>query len=158
MKNNTPAEVTVSFYQVTKGEPEQCAARLLEKVIDSAQRALVYTETPEKQDVINGYFWTYSPGSFLPHGAAGEGLEERQPILLSQKLAPLNGAPILVTLDPCPPEGTEQFTKILDIFNGNDPAIVTLAQNRWRAYKKAGYNLRYWYQDDAGKWTEKNLT
>jgi DNA polymerase-3 subunit chi len=43
------------------------------------------------------------------------------------------------------------------MFDGNDPAAVAAARDRWRAAKAAGHALTYWQQTDRGGWAKKDV-
>lgn len=147
----------VSFYHVTSGEPEKTAAKLLEKVLAAGLRAHVYVASKERQEAIDTLFWTYQSASFLPHGTSDKGDPKDQPILISQDLNNLNGSKVLVPLDFLPSNDLGGFDRCLDLFDGNDENALTLARNRWKAYKEAGYALTYWRQTPEGQWIKQDL-
>src|ERR1041384_2410515 len=91
--------IDISFYHLINGEAERAVAKLLEKILSSNLRVVVYAENSEKIDFLNAYLWTYSSGSFLPHGSAKEGMAEHQPVWLTSVFENPNEASILVTLD-----------------------------------------------------------
>jgi DNA polymerase-3 subunit chi len=149
--------VNISFYHLLQGEAEKVAAKLLEKILLADMRVVVYAETTEKVEFLNSYFWTFSPGTFLPHGTIKEGMAEHQPIWITSNYENPNQAKVLMTLDPIAINDFGQFEKCLDIFNGHDPHLRTLADERLKAYKEAGYHLTYWQQDAQGKWVKQNI-
>jgi len=51
-------------------------------------------------------------------------------------------------------EDMASFTRCVDLFDGNDPAAVEAARERWRQAQAAGHNLTYWQQTQAG-WEKK---
>lgn len=147
----------VSFYHVTSGDPDKTAAKLLEKVLAAGLRAHVYVATQERQEAIDTLFWTYQSASFLPHGTAEKGDPMDHPIKIAQDLHNLNGSKVLVPLDILPSNELGGFDRCLDLFNGTDENAVTLARNRWKAYKDAGHVLTYWRQTAEGQWVKQDL-
>ena len=51
-------------------------------------------------------------------------------------------------------EDLASFTRCVDLFDGNDPAAVEAARERWRQTQAAGHTLTYWQQTEAG-WEKK---
>jgi DNA polymerase-3 subunit chi len=43
---------------------------------------------------------------------------------------------------------------VFDLFDGNNPAAVAAARERWRSAKSAGHTLTYWQQTETG-WQSK---
>jgi DNA polymerase III, chi subunit len=147
----------ISFYHFTQGSFEKTLAKLLEKVYASNTHAVLLVETPEQQEELNTFLWTYNRDDFLPHGTAQEGFAELQPIWLTTQLENPNQASILVSLTKHPLENVGTFKRCLDFFNGHDDDAVTQARIRWKNYKNAGHNLTYWQQSETGKWEKKDL-
>ena len=46
------------------------------------------------------------------------------------------------------------FTRVFDLFDGNDDGAVGRARERWKAAKAAGHVLSYWQQGVRG-WEKK---
>jgi DNA polymerase-3 subunit chi len=42
------------------------------------------------------------------------------------------------------------FTRVFDLFDGNNEQAVTDARKRWSDAKTAGHAITYWKQGDAG--------
>ena len=43
---------------------------------------------------------------------------------------------------------------LLDMFDGKDAEAVDAARARWRTAQAAGNTVKYWKQDDAGRWEQ----
>ena len=131
--------------------------------------------SPEDVKAFDDTFWTFHPRKFLPHGTEHP---EKQPVFITPDNDNQNNASVLAITDgrdvtsllTSPPDGERNnspshlgrglgggFEKILDMFDGNNEQALNKARARWKAYKDKGYNLRYWFQDEKGKWTEKSL-
>lgn|GEM_PF-3097914 len=54
--------------------------KLLEKIVNTQKIAIVCSE--ENIEEVNKRLWTFSKGSFLPHGIKGQENENEQPVLL----------------------------------------------------------------------------
>jgi len=61
---------------------------------------------------------------------------------------------MLVLVDGVEAEDLASFTRVADLFDGNDPAAVERARERWRRAAAAGHTLAYWQQGEAG-WEKK---
>ena len=145
----------VSFYQLKRQPLEAALPKLLERVIAAGLKAVVLAESDERIEALNAQLWTYDPGSFLPHGAAKDGMAEDQPIYLTTREENPAQATVLAVADEREPSFIGAFDRCLDMFNGNDPQSVERARDRWRIYKAAGHSVTYWQQSDTGKWEKK---
>ena len=45
--------------------------------------------------------------------------------------------------------------RCFELFDGRDEAAVELARSRWRSYREAGHDVKYWQQDPGGAWQQK---
>ena len=108
----------------------------------------------ERVEYLNQLLWTYDDASFLPHGSARDGNAERQPIFLAAAEANPNQAGMLVLIDGAEAKELGGYTRICDMFDGNDEAAVAAARQRWRDAKAQGHTLTYWEQTPTG-WVKR---
>lgn len=148
----------VDFYHLQRWPLHKALPQLLEKVLASGSRAVVMASSPERVEALNTLLWTYDPASWLPHGSSADGNAEVQPIWLTETGSAPNALPgvpmVLVLTDGSDSSGKADFARCLDLFDGNDPAAVEAARNRWRACRDAGHEIFYWQQTDTGGWRE----
>lgn len=145
----------ISFYHLTSTPIEKATPALLDKAYEGKMRALLLCANDEKQK-FDDALWTFHPRKFLPHGTDESEIDpKRQPILISDKLENLNDSTVLAIVNGEKIEDFGKFTKVLDIFDGNYAEILEAARSRWKEYKEKDFKLRYWFQDDKGKWVEK---
>ena len=144
----------VSFYHLQRAPLERALPRLLERVLQSGLRAVILAGSPERVEQVDTLLWNYNPGSFLAHGTATDGFASDQPVFLTTDEENPNGASVLVLLDGVDAEYVGDFDRCLDLFDGKDPAAVDAARARWRAAQAAGNTVKYWKQDDAGRWAQ----
>jgi DNA polymerase-3 subunit chi len=115
---------------------------------------VIRAASAERVEHLNALLWTYDEASFLPHGSARDGNPAAQPIWLSDHADNPNAASMLVLIDGLAAEDLASFTRCVDLFDGNDPAAVEAARERWRQAQAAGHSLTYWQQTEAG-WEKK---
>lgn len=143
------------FYHLQRFRLEDALPRLLDRVLASGQRAVVLTESPERAEALTLSLWE-SAVVWLPHGNANDGHPERHPIWLTSDPTDCpNGATVLVLCDGMDAPPSLPYARTLDLFNGHDAAATQAARQRWKQRAEAGYDLYYWQQDDAGRWSEK---
>jgi DNA polymerase-3 subunit chi len=139
----------VDFYHLTSRPPEAVLPRLLERVLQDGARALVVANDDAFLRHLDRSLWTYTADSFLPHGRAGSDGDADQPILLSETIAPANGATRLVIADgQWPDPAPVGFERIFYLF---DPGRIDAARAAWRGLDG---DRHYWKQDERGRWTE----
>jgi len=144
----------IGFYHLLATPLERALPRLLERAQAQGYRIVVRAASSERIEHLSGLLWTYDDASFLPHGSARDGNAAHQPIWLSERIENPNGAAMLVLVDGVEAEDLAAFTRVADLFDGNDPAAVEAARERWRRALAAGHTLTYWQQSDAG-WEKK---
>lgn len=146
----------ISFYHLTVTPLEKATPALVERAYDAGLRVHVLCDAAKKQQ-LDAALWTYHPRKFLPHGTDDDAkiAPERQPILISAEQKNLNSATVLAVTNGAEITDFGGFERVLDIFDGNVEADLANARKRWKAYKDKDINLRYWFQDEKGKWQEK---
>lgn len=148
----------IGFYHLLRMPLEQALPRLLEKVVAAGHRAVVMAGSAERVSHLNALLWTWDTGSWLPHGSAADGDAVLQPIWLTDTDENPNGATVLVLCDGAGSLRVGEFSRGLDLFDGNDEAAVAAARQRWKEWKEAGHQLVYYQQGESGGWVEKSRT
>lgn len=149
------------FYHIEHGELVSAVAPLLEKCLERRWRVVVAGE-PATLEKLDTALWTWREESFLPHGLApaGSGGPQKsgpaaaQPVLLSPRAEPLNGAQVAMLLDGTDADGA-RFARCLVVFDGGDEAARSKAREQYRRAVGEGAPARYFQQDAAGAWVEK---
>jgi len=146
----------IGFYHLTRSPLERVLPRLLGKALATGARVVVMAGSSERVDVLDQVLWTFDPASFLPHGSARNGEAEMQPIWLTVDDENPNEASILILTDGASSKRVAEYDRCLEMFDGNDEAVVAAARARWGDYATAGYALTYWQQTERGGWEKKN--
>ncbi|HEV2334220.1 MAG TPA: DNA polymerase III subunit chi [Stellaceae bacterium] len=144
----------IGFYHLRATPLERALPRLLERASAGGYRIVVRAASSERVEHLSALLWTYDEASFLPHGTARDGNAESQPIWLSEREENPNGSGMLVLVDGVEAEDLSSFTRVADMFDGNDPTAVEGARERWRRATAQGHTLTYWQQTEAG-WAKK---
>ncbi len=103
--------------------------------------------------VVDDFLWSAAVDDWLPHGTAKLGQAESQPIWVGPPddlAAPPNQAKFLFLLDGVADARLARFSRVFDLFDGNDERAVTNARLRWTQAKADGYAMLYWRQTDKG--------
>ena len=145
----------IRFYHLQKTGLDRALPEILEKAVSTGKNIIVKVPDEGECTRLNDHLWTYRPDSFLPHGNKADGNADQQPVWLSTGDDNPNGAKIIILTGGASSENPADFDLCCEMLNGNDPAAVKAARERWKAYKEQGFDLTYWQQDDNGKWTEK---
>lgn len=142
----------VQFYQLLSSPLERALPKLLEKAVAADYRVLVLGDSEPKLSHWNDLLWTYDPNSFLPHGMEKDGRAADQPILLSMENRADNDAKLVIVTDGRRLAPDSAYTRLLDIFDGQDEAATKAARERWSSYKSGGCNVSYLKQTSTGGW------
>lgn len=145
----------IGFYHLQRQSLEEVLPKLLEKVLERGQRALVLAASAERVSALDAHLWTYEERGWLPHGTQREGSPAEQPIFLTTREENPNAADVLVVVDGAQPAFVDRFPRVADLFDGRDAAAVEAARERWSQYRAAGHALTYWQQGERGGWEKK---
>ena len=142
----------VDFYQLSRDPAEAALPLIARATLGAGERLLVVSGDPAQLDRIGQAMWERLPESFLAHGRAGEGHEDRQPILLGETVEPANGARYLAIADGVWRERDPAYARTFLMFDD-----LTIAQARlcWRELgTREGVERHFWKQDGGGRWVE----
>lgn len=143
---------TIQFYHLLSTSRERAVPKLMEKALAGGNKVVMLFDNSAALKAMSDALWSANPEGFLPHGTVSEPHADKQPILLALAEANPNGAGILCVLDGSSPASLASYSKVLDVFDGNDEAAVAAARQRWSQYKEAGHALQYVKQQPGGGW------
>ncbi len=138
----------VDFYQLSRDPAETALSLIADKVVEAGQRLLVVARDEALRTRISEALWGRRD-SFLAHGLAGEPHQDRQPILLSDRVEAANGARFVAFADGCWQDEGLAFDRAFLLF---DSATIDDARATWRKLDGRDDLVRnYWRQED-GRW------
>ncbi|MFC6621571.1 DNA polymerase III subunit chi [Novosphingobium panipatense] len=141
----------VDFYQLSRDPVEAALPLIARKVLADGGRLLVVSADRDQRERISRSLWSLGPETFLANGHSGEGEDERQPILLSENVAPVNDATFLALADGRWREGEATFARTFFMFDEN---TVQHARQVWRDLRaREGVEHFYWKQEN-GRWVQ----
>lgn len=144
----------MDFWQLSRDPVEKVVALIAARVIDSGERLLVVSASPDQRSLISRELWKSGPESFLANGEAGEtgdqASDAHQPILLSDTSNAANTASHIIFADGEYRE-TEGFERAFLLF---DDETVEAARGIWRSLDGAQGLERAFFRQDGGKWVK----
>ncbi|PID36233.1 MAG: DNA polymerase III subunit chi [Rhodobacterales bacterium] len=142
------------FYHMTRAPLETTLPVLLGKARGAGWKVLVRPGLAERAGWLDDLLWRVPPEGFLPHALCGAPDAADEPVLIGQEAQ--NGAECLVSVDGAEITAAEAAaaTRVMVLFDGNDPAAVERARDQWRALTGAGIAAQYWSQE-SGRWEMK---
>lgn len=141
----------VDFYVLGQVPAARIVTALAAKVRGDDARMVITHEDAAARAVLSKALWEAKPESFLANGDATAPHADRQPLLLSDGVEPVNGAKMLCLADGIWREA-EGYDRIFYLFG---PDRIADARVQWKAQSEAGTNeLGFWKQDEDGKWIE----
>jgi DNA polymerase III subunit chi len=143
----------IGFYHLTRSAADQALPPLLGRTLQAGERAVIYC-AQERVAALDAALWLCPDPEWLPHGTAEIGHAAAQPIWITATDEAPNNARFLFLLDGTTSATLNRYTRIFDLFDGNDQASVAAARTRWRTAKEAGHTLTYWQQGPRG-WEKK---
>jgi DNA polymerase-3 subunit chi len=141
----------VDFYHLASTPLERVLPRICERLLENEELLLVVAGE-EQLAQLDELLWNYSPDAFLPHGRSDGRAPDKQPILLSEAVEPLNGAGNVALADGVWRDEALAFARTFYFF---DNSHLDTARMSWRGVKaNPEATARYWKQDPAGKWVQ----
>jgi DNA polymerase-3 subunit chi len=145
----------VLFYHLDRQPLERVLPELLEKCLERGWRAVVQVASDERLEAIDAHLWTYRDDSFLPHGTRKDGPGEGQPVWLTTEADNPNSAGVRFLADGAEVLDIADYTRVVMLFDGNDPDAVAKARDSWKKVKAEGHEATYWQQSERGRWEKK---
>jgi DNA polymerase-3 subunit chi len=140
----------IGFYHLTRTDFFAALPPLLGRTLGLGERALILCADTESLQKLDAALWTCPNPDWLPHGTQTTPHPEWQPIFLTlDGTANPSGAKFLFRLGGASADPAA-YTRVFDLFDGNDDEAVLAARTRWREAKAAGHALTYWKQEDTG--------
>jgi DNA polymerase-3 subunit chi len=133
----------VDFYILEDNRPGAHAlltCRLSEKAYKQGHQVFINTNSGDQLKQLDDMLWTFSAGSFLPHGRYEENADSTHPVLLGHAVEPEGPSDVLVNLSNEVPVFFSRFNRVAELVGG-DEAQRQSARERYRFYKDRGYTL-----------------
>ncbi len=134
----------VDFYlldQATEGGRDLTVCKLAHKAFHLGHRIYILTADHESAQRLDRLLWTFSAGSFIPHGLGAQAEGADLPVLLGREEPPATHEDVLITLAPEVPECFSRFQRVAEVVGG-DEDNKTQARERFRFYRDRGYALQ----------------
>lgn len=147
----------IDFYHLQKQTLDQVLPKLVEKAYETGSKIKIKVGNEARVEFINALLWTYNDESFIPHGSKKDGFAKEQPIWLSSEDDNPNQAEMLFLVDGASFDlaQAEQFSRIFNIFDGNDDTALQQARALWKDISATDIEKNYFQQDDTGRWNKK---
>ena len=145
----------ISFYHLTYQPLSIALPKLLLKVREGDMKAVIKVPSAVHMDDIDQILWSFDKESFLAHDTEKSKNGEDQPIFITTGDENPASAEVLVLTDGATSDLMNGYSRVVEMFDGNNPTTVTEARERWKSYKEAGHSLTYWQQNENGGWSKK---
>lgn len=145
----------VLFYHLEQQPIERVLPSLLERTLERGWRAVVISGSQERLDALDTLLWTFKEDSFLPHGTRKDGAPAEHPVFLTTQDENPNGAKVCFLIEGAETADPTSYARVVEMFDGNDPAAVEHARAQWKRAKGAGCEVTYWQQSEGGRWEKK---
>lgn len=145
----------ISFYHLCTTPLEAALPKLLEKILQSGNTALILCGSAERVAALDLHLWSYTADSFLPHGTEKIGFAAQQPIWITHTPENANQANFLILLDQQQWQDMSAFQRCLIIFDGSQEEAVIHSRQQWQFFKQNNASLAYFKQQENGSWMKK---
>jgi len=132
----------VDFYLLGKEEDrrDRFACRLAEKAYRMGHRVYLLAPDASSAGALDELLWTFSQGSFVPHGQLGDANADEHPVLIGHAEPPSGFQDVLVSLANEVPDWVGRFERVAEIVGATEQDKHQ-ARERFRHYRERGYPL-----------------
>ena len=134
----------VDFYVLERtpaGERDVATCKLAHKAYRLGHRIYILTPDADQADKLDQLLWTFSPGTFVPHGLNSNETADPLPVVIGPEEPPTEFDDVLISLVSQVPECFSRFRRVAEIVD-NDAEQKQHARARFRFYRERGYPLQ----------------
>lgn len=140
----------VDFYQLSRDPVERVVPLLADKALAAGARLVIVDGDGARRESLSEGLWRYERG-FLAHGDGEGGHDERQPILLAEKVVTSNAPTLSIFADGLWRDEATSLDRAILIFAPDQTAD---ARKLWTKLTGEGHQLRIFKQGESGRWNE----
>lgn len=148
----------VRFYHLQQDTTAKAVPEILGKAVSRGMTILLKVPDDKRVQYYDEWLWRFQPDSFLPHGREGDPHPEAQPIWITTSDQAPNQPKMAMVVEESEMPPVQGFELVCLVFDSENEARLQRARQLWGELKKTdGLTLTYWYQQDNGSWTKKDL-
>jgi DNA polymerase III subunit chi len=145
----------VWFYHLERTTADAELPGLLQRGLERGLRMAVITSSVERVRDFSQKLWGLDETSFIPHGFQGEPRPDAQSIFLCTNDVAVNQSVFNFYIDGAEPTSIENLDRATIMFDGTNDFAIEKARALWRKFKSGNVAIRYWKQDDDGRWKDQ---
>jgi DNA polymerase III subunit chi len=145
----------VWFYHLEQRSVEQELPGLLQRGLERGLKMAVRAPMNDRARAISNALWAYDDVSFLAHSFNEETGAAQNTIVIFDQGKAANAADYEFCIDGTAPDDFAALTRATIMFDGHDPSHVDAARALWKRCKSEGHTIRYWKQDENGRWADQ---
>lgn len=145
----------VWFYHLERTSADAELPRLLQRGLERGLRMAVITSSNDRVREFSQKLWGLEDTSFIPHGFEGEPRPEAQLIYLSTDDSTPNHSVFNFYIDGAMPTSIASLERASIMFDVANEEATEQARGLWRRFKSENATIRYWKQDEEGRWKDQ---
>ena len=119
-------------------QPLLLVCELAKKAYAAQQPTLILARDYEQAEALDDLLWGFEEDAMIPHQLAGEDDDAGAAVLIVPPDIDTPDRPLLINLRERCPDG--QFDRVLEVVAA-DPAERESSRERWREYKRRGFDM-----------------
>lgn len=120
---------------------ELAVCKLAHKAFRLGHKIYILTGDAEQSRQLDRLLWTFSAGSFIPHGIRTIEPDHRLPVIIGDDEPPENCDDVLISLTATVSQCFSRFSRVVDVVSPTQEARQQ-ARERFRHYRERGYALQ----------------
>jgi len=119
---------------------QRFACRLAEKAWQQGNKVYIHTGDPALSSQLDELLWTFSQGSFVPHGLDTDPAADEAEIHIGHGDEPRHHDEVLINLGSEVPLFFSRFQRVAEVIDGDEQNRLQ-GRERFRFYRDRGYPL-----------------
>lgn len=120
---------------------ETTVCKLAHKAFHLGHEIYILTANADESTQLDRLLWTFSAGSFIPHGLNTVGLDSSMRVIIGDNEPPESCQDVLISLTATVPRFFDRFKRVVDVVGPGRDARKH-ARERFRFYRERGYSLQ----------------
>jgi DNA polymerase IIIc chi subunit len=150
----------INFYGVSQEDITKVVCVLLEKAYKTNSNSVLLVSNAEEAKNFDSKLW--SSISWLPHCLHGDSREEQTPVVIytinnQEDISIKNHAKLCFIFEETPHQNLEKFEKAYIIFDLKNAASLKYNRERWKDLSQQNYEMKFYKQNQQGKFEETKL-
>jgi DNA polymerase III subunit chi len=145
----------VWFYHLDRQPVEAVLPRILAGLMQRGDKVCVQFADATRVEEFSRVLWGYEDAAFIAHGIDGEDVTPHHTLCLTAQAGNPIAASIAAFVDGTMPDELDGLARAMVFLSASDDNALGAARTLWKHYKSQDIVVRYWRQNESGRWEDQ---